>query len=84
MSRTKYPRSGGRAFPVAASQYCAKSRRWIHAESQGMSLRDYFAGQAIAGLLARPSGEMPAEIAASFAYHFADAMILLHKKEDAP
>jgi len=49
-----------------------------------MSLRDYFAGQALAGLLARPAGEMPAEIAASFAYHFADAMILLQQKEDAP
>jgi hypothetical protein len=46
-----------------------------------MSLRDYFAGQAIAGLLARPSGEMPAEIAASFAYHFADAMIALNRKD---
>lgn len=83
MSKKKYPSSGGRAFPVAASQYCAKSRRLIHVESRGMSLRDYFAGQAIAGLLARPSGEMPAEIAASFAYHFADAMILLQQKEDA-
>ena len=84
MSKKKYPPSGGRAFPVSPSYYCAKSKRWVHADSRGMSLRDYFAGQALAGLLARPAGEMPAEIAASFAYHFADAMILLQQKEDAP
>ena len=74
------PASGGRAFPVPQG-YRKKSRELVDADSRGMSLRDYFAGQAIAGLLARPSGEMPAEIAASFAYHFADAMIALNRKD---
>lgn len=62
------------AFPVAVPA------DWDSVQN-GMSLRDYFAGQAITGLLARPSGEMPAEIAASFAYHFADAMIALNRKD---
>ncbi len=81
MSNTIQPTSGGRAFPVPPGYYCKKSREWVEADSRGMSLRDYFAGQAIAGLLARPSGEMPAEIAASFAYHFADSMIILKRKD---
>ena len=71
------PASGGRAFPVPQGY----RKKLVDAESRGMSLRDYFAGQAITGLLARPSGEMPAEIAASFAYHFADAMIALNRKD---
>lgn len=40
----------------------------------GMSLRDYFAGQALAGLLAHASGEHPGK-APSSAYELADMML---------
>lgn len=40
----------------------------------GMSLRDYFAGQALTGLLAHTSGEAPNK-APALAYHLADMMI---------
>lgn len=40
----------------------------------GMSLRDYFAGQALTGLLAHASGEAP-ESSPSMAYKLADAML---------
>lgn len=38
---------GGQAFPVPAGT-CADGELW--APTEGMSLRDYFAGQALAGL----------------------------------
>lgn len=40
----------------------------------GMSLRDWFAGQALAGLLAHPSDENPADMPFA-AYKLADAML---------
>ena len=48
-----------------------------HGEYQptfGMSLRDYFAGQALVGLLAHQSGEDPHKSPA-MAYALADAML---------
>ena len=45
----------------------------------GMSLRDYFAGQALTGLLAHASGEAP-ESSPSMAYKLADAMLAEREK----
>lgn len=45
----------------------------------GMTLRDYFAGQALAGILARSSYK--AQSAALFAYQYADAMLAEREKE---
>lgn len=69
---------GGPAFP--------KSDPHTHG-TRGMSLRDYFAGQALQGLLAdtefKPSikdgGEDFKTIAARSAYSYADAMIRARK-----
>jgi hypothetical protein len=61
---------GGTAFPITATvDSCQRS--W------GMSLRDWFAGQALAGWLASfPPEALPkATACASLAYDMADAMI---------
>jgi hypothetical protein len=55
---------GGPAFPVA----------WHGIPHGGMTLRDWFAGQALAGLLTSPSSDT-AENWASTAYGLADAML---------
>lgn len=44
------------------------------AHTEGMSLRDYFAGQTLAGLLADPNVCGPAKVA-SACYKYADAML---------
>jgi hypothetical protein len=63
---------GGAAFPV---MYV----------SEGMTLRDYFAGQALAGALADPNFNMPPAQLAELAYMEADAMLAAReRKEDAP
>ena len=47
----------------------------------GMSLRDYFAGQALAGLLACPETSGGEEAFALNAYKYADAMLAERQKE---
>lgn len=66
---------GGSAFPLCVPDYHGDRP---HLES-GMTLRDWFAGQALAGLLAdgKNSGRF-ADIA-SDAYDFADAMLAARK-----
>ena len=62
---------GGHAFP-----FITPLRDIQHVET-GMSLRDYFAGQALAGL-AGPHGDgfsLPEEDFAEWAYRYADAML---------
>ena len=55
-----------------------------HAKTGGkiadMVLRDYFAGQALTGLLAHPVGEDDGEKVAQYAYEYADAMLEARKK----
>ena len=62
--------NGGSAFPVA------DDRSPIDAHgSPGMSLRDWFAGQAISGFLAHPQDICDPKITARQAYLIADAML---------
>ncbi len=52
----------------------------------GMSLRDWFAGQALTGVIAAYSGDIAfpsLEGAAAKAYNFADAMLAARKKTEA-
>ena len=69
--------TGGPAFPV---MYC----------SEGMTLRDYFAGQALAGLCVRAADdgqrtEWRFQLIANVALKVADAMLAAReRKEDAP
>ena len=72
---------GGPAFPTDGESQIGPSN-W-HVE--GMSLRDYFAGQALAGLMAMPSLDLKANNAqlAGVAYSLADAMIAERDKPHA-
>lgn len=72
-----YKDDGGFAFPhsiaVAPSGDVYTS---YDSGGRGMSLRDYFAGQALAGMIeSHGMGESRHEYAARDAYKFADAMI---------
>jgi hypothetical protein len=73
---------GGMAFPT-----------WFPEEHygtgyRGMTLRDYFAGQALAGMLINYTTQklgVGEETCAKGAYQFADAMLAAReRKEDAP
>ena len=67
---------GGPAYPHAP--FALDGRHWSDG-SQGMTLRDWFAGQALAGMMAdgKNSGRF-ADIA-SDAWDFADAMLAARK-----
>lgn len=67
---TWQPNDGGPAYPHCYEE--SGHPRWR--ESQGMSLRDYFAGQALAGICAAGGGPKYDFIAAH-AYALADAML---------
>ena len=57
---------GGAAFPAVA----------MLTSNRGMSLRDWFAGQALAGMLACPDTDpITTKMFASDAYLYADAML---------
>ena len=71
---------GGPAFPGQAT----KGSSWTDEDGvlnhdfnsgPGMSLRDHFAGQALAGMLADPNFSYPDTSTAWAAYVFADAML---------
>jgi len=75
---------GGSAFPLQYDPYIdhpAHGR--VHRTSvgenvqSGMSLRDWFAGQALAGFMASypPNEKIDAAVAAMWSYEIADAMI---------
>jgi hypothetical protein len=71
---TDRPKDGGPAFP----------REYMHKGHSGMSLRDWFAGQALAGYLASGRnfngiGQGGGKTVANTAYAFADAMLAARK-----
>jgi len=67
--------AGGQAFPLGASEYAG------HGPQSGMTLRDYFAAQALQGLASHLTGpekrgrETGAEAHARAAFAYADAML---------
>ena len=61
---------GGPAFPMS----CTRDG-YMPNVPEGMSLRDWFAGQALAGLLANVSNQVDARVA----YAIADAMLAARK-----
>jgi hypothetical protein len=77
---------GGPAFPRPASvqttyDYKGRERTLTREAQDGLSLRDYFAAKAMAGLLA--DSEMKGSPAhfAEYAYEYADAMLAQRQKE---
>ena len=51
--------------------------------SDGMSLRDWFAGQALAGLLSQEGVEASPETDAAWAYKVADAMLAARRPPES-
>ena len=78
---------GGPAYPseVRKIQHHGEKGGWQEAvpATSGMSLRDYFAGQALAGLTANASFDGKASAYAPVIYQFADAMIAERDKGEA-
>ena len=69
---TETAKDGGPAFPFQAND-----RSNLDMQTNGMSLRDWFAGQALAGLLAgSPDADCGPMGYASDAYSMADAMLI--------
>jgi hypothetical protein len=91
------PDEGGSAFPTDAATFhptdlhhlrlhmgwSIQEAKRVLGRSPGMSLRDYFAGQALAGMLAG-AAPVPSR-AGSLAYGYADALLAARsaKKETA-
>ncbi len=77
---------GGPAFPCPALTHreeIAGGRariRVTHRAVQGMTLRDYFAGQALGGLSADPKFDADDIRTAELAYRYADAMLKVREK----
>jgi hypothetical protein len=73
-------KDGGPAFPYSALDPQGPQ---MYADNTGMSLRDYFAGQALAGLSAVPEdrGFTFPENAAEWAYKLADAMLQVREEQ---
>ena len=77
---------GGPAFPCET--YGIRNGKETTIPTNGMTLRDYFAGQALAGALQNyltPKCRYTEREVASRAYRYADAMLFAREsKEDAP
>ena len=68
---------GGQAF--AGPAHKGMDGAW-HNGQPGMSLRDWFAGQALVGILAYPDPGGTVKTMAGIAYEYADAMLEARKK----
>lgn len=80
---------GGPAFPTAYYETEHGDQVWSTGGIPGMSLRDWFAGQALAGILAGGFADtIPHDDvnggsdAAFFAYQYADAMLAARKPKE--
>ena len=67
-------KDGGSAFPMIEGARDGQGQNYYFSVG-GMTLRDWFAGQALAGILANPEIDIPADDTAEIVYRYADAMI---------
>jgi hypothetical protein len=68
-------KDGGAAFPVVDAKYGYEGEHLgLECSDEGMSLRDYFAGQALTGYISS-GGPYNLEADTKFAYAYADAML---------
>ena len=82
MTETDKRQDGGPAFPTLTPDY-SKNGYPIPREADGMSLRDWFAGQALIGYLTNPNYEDSADANfAKWSYATADALIAEREKND--
>ena len=73
MNTTPQINDGGPAFPCET--YGLRNGKETTIPTNGMTLRDYFAGQALEGMLSNPESISNKTSVAIHAYGFADAMI---------
>jgi hypothetical protein len=66
--------NGGPAFPVPPPVCSGPNNSWEYA-AEGMSLRDWFAGQALQGLCVDRSASLEPEAMAYWCYRYANAML---------
>lgn len=84
MSTPQKTTNAATAFPDTVSVEQLRGKTIIQPiTSGGMSLRDWFAGQALAGVLANCTA-ISTQDAAQWAMQFADAMLEARNKEVAP
>jgi hypothetical protein len=63
----------------------AKPMEWkVEPAAQDIDLRDWFAGQALAGIMADPNWSGTTQTTAKSAYQIADAMLAERDREAAP
>ena len=76
-------KDGGSAFPVLDSCAFEGGGSRLDCVDRGMTLRDYFAGQALAGyIVTGPECMYPTpEDAAKYSYKIADAMLAERERE---
>lgn len=74
--------TGGPAFARTAIPDSIDPCRQLEGGSEGMSLRDYFAGQALAGLAAAPDSWKHQDIP-EMAFKLADGMIAEKRRTEA-
>lgn len=66
--------TGGPAFPYSGTHYTEEKNFIV--DSHGMTLRDYFAAQAMQGIASNPDfTDWSWEVSAEQAYKYADAML---------
>jgi hypothetical protein len=70
---TDHPKNGGPAFPQASDHPYADN---------GMSLRDWFAGQALAWVTSMPANAVGFDVVAAAAYKLADAMLAARESKE--
>ena len=69
--------TGGSAFP--SEQHENQDNTWNQTFDPGMTLRDWFAGNAMQGMCASPAAEWTWKARAESAYRMADAMLEARK-----
>jgi hypothetical protein len=79
MKPEKHINEGGPAYPVPAEQYVSDGVSISIQAYHGMSLRDWFAGQALAGMMVSDSPHIETKQYALACYEMADAMIEARK-----
>jgi hypothetical protein len=57
-----------------------KGDEWVYTHSPGMTLRDWFAGQALSAFNGPPTNEAESQFRAAVAYQLADAMLAERSK----
>lgn len=71
---------GGPAFPVPDSHYPNGQTQY---GASGMSLRDWFAGQAMTGFISASTGrDVLAKLSADMCYQMADAMLAARERKE--